>query len=180
MSDNSYTKQDWHVAKWPPLAWIETGLKAIAIVIGIYMGFQAVVYGCFAFPEGLRLAQTIIMVILSLGLIAAIFDRIAYRDIISMIFVIFNNLGHWGIVLSLLLYWDTTYSIYDTDAYQMLLFCGLMLLGDIVKLIFIATTDFTVRDTPRAVLFGLTGFYVIGYIALLILETQIPRGIILF
>lgn len=159
---NNYTKQDWYIADWPPLGWIETGLKAIAIVIGIFVGIKAVGVGSFAFPVGIRLIQWIVLAVLSLGLIAAIFDRIAYRDIISMVFVIFNNLGHWGMMLSLL--------FVSGPGYRLILFCGLMLLGDIVKLIFIATTDFTVRDTPRSVLLSLTGFYVIGYIAILILD----------
>jgi hypothetical protein len=50
------------------------------------------------------------------------------------------------------------------------LFAGMMLVGDVVKLVFLKVHDFEVRDTPRAVLFGLTSGYVVGYLVLLLLE----------
>ena len=31
----------WHIADWPPLAWVETGIKLAAIVIGIVTLVQA-------------------------------------------------------------------------------------------------------------------------------------------
>jgi hypothetical protein len=40
--------------------------------------------------------------VLSLGLLVAIYDRILEREIIAMVFVILNNLGHWGITAALL------------------------------------------------------------------------------
>jgi hypothetical protein len=38
-------------------------------------------------------------------------------------------------------------------------FAGLMLIGDLVKLVFLRVRDFAVRDTPRAALHGLTLVY---------------------
>ena len=35
------TTKQWHIAPWHPLAWVETGLKAIAIVVGIIALFGA-------------------------------------------------------------------------------------------------------------------------------------------
>jgi len=40
----------------------------------------------------------------------------------------------------------------------------------LIKLIFLRVHDFQVRDTPRSVLYGLTLFYVVGYVLLLMLE----------
>jgi hypothetical protein len=45
-----------------------------------------------------------------------------------------------------------------------------MLAGDLVKLVFLRVHDFAVRDTPKAVLYGLTLVYVVGYLAILVLE----------
>jgi hypothetical protein len=45
-----------------------------------------------------------------------------------------------------------------------------MLVGDLLKLVFLAVSDFTVRDTPRSVLYGLTLVYVVGYIVILALQ----------
>lgn len=73
-----------------------------------------------------------------------------------------NNLGHWGMVLALV--------SEQGPGSRLVPFAALMLLGDVVKLVFIRVHDFQVRDTPRSVLYGLTLFYVAGYVSLLILE----------
>lgn len=116
----------------------------------------------FALPRGLRLAQFVLMTLLSLGLVAAIFDRIIEREVVAMRFVIMNNLGHWGMVVAL--------TSDQGPGSRLVPFAALMLLGDVVKLVFIRINDFQVRNTPRSLLYGSTLFYVTGYVLLLILE----------
>jgi len=153
--------RSWHVARWPILAWLETIIKLAALAIGISAGISALSAGDFAIPTGLQLVQFIILIILSLGLIAAIFDRIADREIVAMVFVVLNNLGHWGMVLGL-----------AAGSEGLLMFAGLMLLGDLVKLWFIRVHDFTVRELSPRVLYALTLFYVGGYATLVLLELR--------
>ena len=152
----------WHVAKWPPLAWLETAVKLVALGIGVGTAVAALANPTFAFPTGLRLGQFILLVLLSLGLVAAIFDRLADRELIAMAFVVLNNLGHWGMVLALATASDLGRTVW--------LFAGLMLLGDLVKLWFIKAANFTVRDFPQRTLYVLTTVYVVGYLVLLVLE----------
>ena len=121
--------KSWHVAKWPPLAWLETLIKLVALGIGMGTAVSALANANFALPNGLRLGQFILLIILSLGLVAAIFDRLADREIIAMVFVILNNLGHWGMVLAQSAATDLGNAIW--------LFAGLMVLGDLVKIWFI-------------------------------------------
>ena len=163
MSIQEGNEGEWHVAEWPPLAWLETSIKAIALALGIAAAVQALSGGGFKLPGGLRLAQLIVQGVLALGLVAAIFDRLAEREIVAMIFVIFNNLGHWSMVLAL---------ASEVGPGRLLFgFAGLMLLGDLVKLAFLVSHPaFTVRDTPRAALYGLTLLYVVGYTAILVFE----------
>ena len=149
----------WHIASWPALAWLETIIKLIALIIGIAVGMNALAIGNFQLPTGLRLGQFITLIILSLGLVTAIFDRIADREVVAMIFVVINNLGHWGMVLGL-----------ASGSERLLLFASLMLLGDLVKLWFIRAHQFTVRDFSPRILYGLTLFYVGGYALLILLE----------
>ena len=155
------SSQKWHVAHWPPLAWLETGIKLVALGIGVGTAVAALSTPNFALPNGLRLVQFVILVVLSLGLIAAIFDRIADREIIAMGFVVLNNLGHWGMVLVLASADDVSRAIW--------LFAGLMLLGDLVKIWFIKAENFTVRDFPQRTLYILTGVYIVGYALILLL-----------
>ena len=152
----------WHIAPWPPLAWLETVIKLIAIAIGIVALIQALAGGEFTLPGGLRLAQFAILALLSLGLVAAIFDRLVEREIVAMVFVILNNLGHWGMVASM--------ASKPGPGALLTAFAALMLAGDVVKLVFLRVHDFSVRDTPRAVLYGLTSAYVVGYLVILLLQ----------
>jgi hypothetical protein len=151
----------WHVSSWPPLAWLETASKLISLILGLVALVQALASGAFALPGGLRLAQLIVLVFLSLGLVAAIFDRLAEREIVATIFVV-NNLGHWGMVVAL--------ASEPGPGGLLPAFAGLMLLGVLVKLVSLRLHDFSVRDTPRAVLYGLTSVYVVGYLLILLLE----------
>jgi hypothetical protein len=156
------TTKEWHVGHWPPLAWVETAIKAAALVIGIYALFVSLSAPSFAVPGGLRLVQFVVLGFLSLGLVAAIFDRLTEREVVAMVFVVFNNLGHWGMVAAL--------ASKAGPGSLLVAFCALMLIGDLVKLIFLKVHAFTVRDTPRSVLFGLTSIYGVGYAVVLGLE----------
>jgi len=81
---------------------------------------------------------------------------------VAMLFVILNNLGHWGMVVEL--------ASKQGPGSSLVAFAALMLVSDLTKLVFLQVHDFQVRDTPRAVLYGLTLFYVVGYALLLIFE----------
>ncbi len=155
------TPKEWHIARWPLLAWIETAIKLIALGVAISTALASISQGSFQPPSGKSWVELIILVILSLGLLVAIYDRLLEREIIAMAFVILNNLGHWGMTASLL--------TIPRPNQSFLLFISLMLLGDLVKLVFLKTQDFKVRDTPKTVLYGLTSLYIVGYLALAIL-----------
>jgi hypothetical protein len=150
------------VARWPALARLETGVKLLALGMGLLALGQALETGVFGLPAGLRLVQFVILVVLSLGLVAAIFDRLAEREIVAMVFVLLNNLGHWGMVVAL---------ASEPGPGGLLVGFGLLMLaGDLIKLVFLKVHRFSVRDTPPVVLYGLTLFYVVGYLANLLLE----------
>jgi hypothetical protein len=76
MTEKQGTEKRWHVAKWPPLAWLETAIKLAAISVGIFALTRALSLGGFDLPSGPGLAQLIVTTVLSLGLVAAIVDRI--------------------------------------------------------------------------------------------------------
>ena len=155
--------QGWHIARWPALAWLETAIKLVAIAVGVAAFVTALSSGgALALPGGRRLVQLIVLALLALGLLAAIYDRWLEREIVAMAFVLVNNLGHWGMTLALTS--DTLSSGY------LVAFCALMLIGVVIKLVFLRVHAFQVRDIPRTVLFGLTSVYVVGYGVILLLE----------
>ena len=154
-------QKHWHVDRWPPLAWLETVIKLAALVIGIGAFVKAVSVGDFAVPDGARLAQFVVLIVLALGLVTAIFDRIIERELIAMGFVIVNNAGHWGMVAALASGWDVRNAL--------IAFAALMMAGDLVKVVFLWRHHFRTRNTPAAVMVGLTLIYVVGYAILLLL-----------
>jgi hypothetical protein len=158
----------WHIAQWPPLAWLETGIKLAAIVIGIVALVQALVTANFRFPTDLRLIQFATLLILSIVLLAAILDRYLEREIVAMVFVLLNNLAHWGMVVSL--------ASQPGPGWLLLAFVALMPAGDAVKLVFLRVEDFSIRDTARLMLFGLTSFYIVGYLVVLLSELILVFG----
>lgn len=162
MNEKAIPPRQWYFANYPALAWVETVIKAAAMVVGIVALFISLAKGSFALPAGYRFAELIVMTILSTGLVAAIFDRLIEREIVAMVFVIFNNLAHWGIVASLVF-------LQEANPY-LVPFCALMAIGDMVKTIFIKAHSFQVRDLPQFILFALTAIYMAGYIIVLTLE----------
>ncbi|MFC2026267.1 hypothetical protein ACFLUC_03635 [Chloroflexota bacterium] len=153
---------EWHISRWSYLAWVETIIKSIAILIGISAFVDALSAGTYFFPTGLRLAQFIILGILSLGLMAAIFDRLRRREVGSMVFIIFNDLGHWGMLITLV--------FIPIPGAFLVSFSVLMLVGDLIKIVSIKLEDFSLAGVSSNVLYCLTSFYIFGYALLLLFE----------
>lgn len=149
----------WHVGDWGPLGWLETALKLAGVAVGI-AALAATLGDPTDGPGGTRLAAAIVLAVLCLGLVAAIADRLADREIVGMAFILAMNAGHLAMLWALLR---------DDVGGHLLTFAALMLAGDLVKLVFLKTTGFTVRSVPRAAVYGLVGTYVAGYVALIIL-----------
>lgn len=155
------TTSSWHVGDWGPLGWLETVLKVAGIGVGVAALISATGRSADG-PEGARLAEVIVLGLLALGLVAAIADRYADREIVGMVFILGMNVGHIAMLIAL---------ARDADVGGFLVaFALLMLAGDLVKLVFLATTGFTVRSVPRAAVYGLVGTYAVGYAALILIE----------
>lgn len=150
------TTPGWYSARWTPLAWLEIVIKFGGITIGMIAGALTLANFAFIVPESIvRFFQILILFVMSLGLLAGIVDRYLDREIGAMFFVILNNLGHWGMVISLV--------AANMGMPILAVFCFVMILGDLVKLRFLRITNVTIRNIPRSFLSGLTGLYILGY-----------------
>lgn len=154
------TVKQWYVGNWSGLALVETLLKLAGLAAALVALAQAF-SGAAVAPTGTHLLQVLVLCILALGLVGAIGDRLMEREIIAMGFVLLNNVGHWGMVFALLRS--------PLPGTLLLVFAGLFLLGDLVKVRWLLTSGFTVRNLPTRVLVALTLFYVVGYAFLLLL-----------
>ncbi len=90
----------WHVGDWPALAWAETVLKTLGVGVGVgalLAALDAPADGA----GGARLAAVVILAVLSLGLVAAIVDRLADREVVGVVFILAMNVGHWCMTVAL-------------------------------------------------------------------------------
>lgn len=144
----------WHVARWGLLGWIETGIKSLAFLCA-YIAFASSVTTGWSTPRGIRIVELVLVGIATLGLLAAIGDRLLEREIVAMVFVCFSNLAHLTLLASLL----TT----DGPGRLLTAFAVLMMCGELVKIRFLHSTGFTVRNTPTSIVIRLTVAYAIVY-----------------
>jgi hypothetical protein len=151
----------WRIERPLPLGAVETVLKLPAVVMGIVVLVRAL-GDDVSFPEGSRLAQWVMMVVLCVGLVAAVGDRLTEREVGAMAFIGPNLAAHLGVLVGLMT---------DGALGDLLVPClGLYLVGDGVKLVAIGTGELRVDRASPAVLAALTGVYVAGYLAILLID----------
>ena len=144
----------WHFYNWTFLGWIETGFKFVAIILGIWTFCSSRFSQIWIIPSGTHMVQWIFLGVLSLGIFAAIYNRWQNREIVSMIFVLFNNLGHWGMFLALLR--NSGWSILPIYAF-------FMMLGDLTKVIFLKQQHYSEKNISPSIFIKLTLIFAIGY-----------------
>ena len=190
MASTTASPKQWHVGNWTGLGWLETGIKLVAHVVAFIALIWAIketnfrlgiVLSDFRFWGGVYDLRAIILAVMALGLTFAIADRYLEKETIAMIFVISNVIVHWGMVFAL---WRQPHNPYLSLInyqpqfllpWQLLpIFAALMLLGDLVKVVFLIRTKFTVRGYSPRVLIYLTSGFVVGYALLLVLSLSNP------
>jgi hypothetical protein len=154
------TDQAWHVGDYGPLGWVETAVKALAFACA-YVAFAHALDRSLHAPTGIRVAELVLLGIAEVGLVAAIGDRLIEREAIAMGFVLLNNAAHVGMLYALL--------AVPGPGGLVSLFCGLMLTGELVKIVWLRTTEFTVREVAPLVVQGLVVAYAVVYLAALLI-----------
>jgi hypothetical protein len=150
----AHVPSGWHVTRWGTLGWIETGFKSCAFLCA-YVALATSITTGWATPGRARVAELVLIGIATVGLLAAIGDRLLEREIVAMVFVVFNNLAHLALLASLV----TTAG----PGGLLTAFAVLMTCGELVKLQFLHSTGFTVRNTPASIVIGLTTAYAVVY-----------------
>jgi hypothetical protein len=157
--------KQWHIGNWTALGWLETVIKLAAHAVAFYALLQA--------PSGDGSSQLMVPVLLlgiiTLAYVAAIVDRWLEKEIIAMIFVFSTVAAHAAITWALM---RPNSAVVELG----MLFAGLMLAGDAVKIAFLVRTKFTVRGVPTHVLVIMTAGLMIAYaLALLLLALNQPN-----
>jgi hypothetical protein len=153
------TDRSWHVGDYGPLGWAETAVKAVAFVCA-YIALAHALDRTLHAPTGIRIVELVLIGVAELGLIAALGERLIEREAIAMGFVVFNNAAHLGMLYALL--------AVPGPGGLVSLFCGLMLTGEAIKLVWLRTSEFRVREIAPLVVQGLVAAYAVVYLVALI------------
>jgi hypothetical protein len=154
------TDRAWHVGDYGPFGWAETAVKAVAFVCA-YIAFAHALDRTLHAPTGIRVVELVLIGIAEVGLLAAIGERLIEREAIAMGFVVFNNAAHVGMLYALL--------AVPGPGGLVSLFCGLMLTGESIKLVWLRTSGFRVREIAPLVVQGLVAAYAAIYLAALLI-----------
>jgi hypothetical protein len=152
--------RSWHVGDYGPLGWAETAVKAAAFVCA-YIAFAHALDRSLHSPSGIRIAEFVLIGVAELGLLVAIGDRLIEREAVAMGFVLFNNAAHLGMLYALL--------AVPGPGGLVSLFCAFMLAGELVKIVWLETTEFTVRGVAPLVVQGLVIAYAGLYLVALLI-----------
>lgn len=152
--------RSWHFARWGPLGWTETALKLCAICIAVVTWLSGGSYERTSSAAGV--AATAVLILATVGLIGAIVDRLIERELVSIVFVLLNVIGHGAAT------WLALHLPHHRTA--IVAFCVLMAAGDVVKIVFLRTSGFTVRTVPTNTLVTMTGVYVGLYVVAALLS----------
>ena len=149
----------WHVGEYGLLGWAETALKAAAFVVA-YVAFAQALGRSLHSPDGIHIVELSLLGVAELGLLAAIADRLAEREAIAMGFVCCNNAAHLGMLFALL--------AAPGPGGLVSVFCGLMLSGEAVKLVWLEEHRVTMRGLSTLALQALVGAYALIYAVALV------------
>ncbi|QPC80532.1 hypothetical protein G4Y79_12475 [Phototrophicus methaneseepsis] len=157
-------KQGWHVANWGTLGWLETGVKAIGIIVGLLAFTQTISTGTIGLADVPHGISVIIMALLTLFVLGSILLRAQQREVVSLIFAIANALGHAGMLY---------YLLYTPEGQVLPIMFGIAyVLGELVKQRFLITSGYTEmgQQTPQMLMFsrGLMVVYVVLVVAVLL------------
>lgn len=164
-----FSPRGWWLNRWPLLGWMETFVKIAAWCFVPYVTLDnqnanmANVDVRHMSPS--FAVETLIMLIASALLAAAIIDRLIYRELISIMFVFPNNWAHWTVTMAMLRHGRS-----GVSSRYLRIFCFLMFAGDIIKLLFFTFHDFSLLSVARYVLYALVAVFALMYGTILALE----------
>lgn len=157
------TTQTWYVKNWGMLGWIETALKLLAVIAALVMFFSTNMGAPLTIGGHPRLFSMMVLSLLTLATVAQLNLRLKLKEIIAMAFAVAFFIGHVSLLIAMLR--APTVTNYP------LVFGGLILVADLVKLRFLVKTQYSEAGVQTSgllkligVVMGLYGLFVVGLI----------------
>ena len=153
------TSQGWHVANWGTWAWIETGLKLVAIGAALLAFITSNAANPLIISGNPELAAVIFVGLMTLFTIVPLVLRFTQKEVISMIYAILNFLGHVGLLITLLRFQPSDSPVLP------LIFALFMVFGELAKQRWLVISGYTENGQTTAQMLnfsrGVMGIYVL-------------------
>ncbi|MBW4437681.1 MAG: hypothetical protein KME04_11135 [Pleurocapsa minor GSE-CHR-MK-17-07R] len=124
----------FHIRNWGTLGWIETGLKVVAIIFGLLAFFNSG-SGDLVIGGNQNIVAVAVLALMTLIMIGVFFVRFSAKEIVSIVFGLFNALGHAGLLIALL-------RTPEASGYG-ILFGIFMVLGEVVRARYFQVSGYT-------------------------------------
>jgi hypothetical protein len=153
----------WHVGNWGFWGWLETAIKGVGIAAGLIAFSMIASTGQTQPLDVPTVVASVLLGLLTLILSVLVILRISQREIISVVFSIFNALGHGGTLLYLLS--GAVNTLFP------LVFGVAFVIGELVKSRFLVVSGYTENgaQTPQMLMLVRSLAVVYALITLLVL-----------
>jgi len=153
--------KDWRCQRYGPLGWMETLVKVIGICVGI--ASLSIYNRAQRTLRTTRIVQIVFMAIAGAVLVGMIIQRVLDKELFALGFIVIHVIGHWIMVLILILSKDPGAFIFT--------YAFLMVLGEFIKVCFLFLAEnIEVKFLTKPILFGISAFFVICYLIIIILQ----------
>jgi hypothetical protein len=152
--------QGWHVGQWGTLGWLETIAKIVGIIAAFIAFFQAITAPDFRLGGSTELDAVTLTLLLTLVWTGVLITRFRQREIIAMIFGIFNALAHAALLIALLK---------PPVAIGLpIVFAIAYIVGELIKRVFLVQTGYTEGGRSASAMLMVSNVFIGVYVALLV------------
>eukprot|EP01114_Cavostelium_apophysatum_P007814 TRINITY_DN1_c0_g1_i1.p1 TRINITY_DN1_c0_g1~~TRINITY_DN1_c0_g1_i1.p1 ORF type:complete len:172 (-),score=37.22 TRINITY_DN1_c0_g1_i1:223-738(-) len=158
--------KDWRCQRYGPLGWAEALVKVLGI--GVAIASLKVYNDDDNQPIGdntKRIVQIAFMAIMGAVLVAQIVQRVLDKELFALSFIILHVIGHWIMVLVLILSRLKDYGQF------LFSYCFLMVFGEFIRCCYLFLAEnIEVKYLTKPIMFGISAFFIVFHIVVIILQ----------
>lgn len=156
--------KDWRCQRYGPLGWMESIIKVVAVGVGI--GSLAVFDATDRVLRATRITQIVFMALVGVIILGELVQRVMDKELFALALKGLQFLGHWIMVLVLILSKDPGAFIFT--------FCFLMILAELIRICFLFLAEnIEMKFMTKPILFAISGALAVGQLITLILQIVI-------
>lgn len=148
----------WHVRNWGTWGWLETAVKSVGIAAGLAAFTVAASSEVGQLTGFTNIAAVGLLGLLTLFAAVALVLRVTQREIISLVYAIFNTLSHAGMLF---------YLVRGNESVTLpLIFSLAYVAGELVKQRFLVVTGYTENNLQTSQMLNFSRGLMIAFLIL--------------